>query len=256
MKRLGLTFGLLGLAFSVAGGCSGSSMPSSPAPQPGEERQPCKADKTCNPGLSCYSDVCVLVPGGGTGGTDATGSGGTDSTGSGGTDATGSGGTEPSGEAGGDGTGATGAGGDTDPGVGGGGGSSGEFDCRTEESYVICANAGLDWEDAQAYCVSKGGALVKLDNADENSDVAELINQEGSTWIGANDRDTEGEFRWTDGSQVTGDNAHWQGGQPNDAEEKEDCAVLHAAGDWNDVDCSLTGFDDGHDMTFVCELPN
>jgi hypothetical protein len=235
-------------------------MPSTAPGVPGTEGQACRTDGTapCDAPLSCYSNLCVNAGSGtGTGGTTGSGAGGTDATGSGGTDTTGSGGTEPTGEAGGDGTGATGAGGETDPGVGGGSGGPGDLDCRTEESYLICGNAGLNWEDAQAYCVSQGGALVKIDNADENNEVAQLINQEGSTWIGANDRETEGDFRWTDGSQVTGENAHWQGGQPNDAEENEDCAVLHSgAGDWNDVECALTGFDDGHEMTFVCELPN
>jgi hypothetical protein len=253
MKRLAFVIGTLGLAISMVWGCSDSSMGSGAAV--GTEKGACRADMTCDPGLSCYSNVCVLVPGSGTGGTSPTGTGGSDPTGSGGTDPTGSGGTggtEPAGEAGNDGTGATG--GDTDPGVGGSTGNPGELDCRTEGDYTICSNAGLTWEEAQEYCVSQGAALVKIDNADENNEVAQLVNQEGSTWIGANDRDTEGEFRWTDGSQVTGENAHWQDGQPNDA-DGEDCAVLHSSADWNDVDCALTGFSDDHQMTFVCEEP-
>jgi hypothetical protein len=258
MTRFWLGLGTLSLAFVVAGGCSGSSMPDS-APALGTEGKACRTDGTapCDAPLSCLSNVCVNA-GTGTGGT-ASGSGGTDATGSGGTDATGSGGaggTEPTGEAGSDGTGATGAGGETDPGVGGSTGNPGELDCSTEGDYTVCSNAGLTWEEAQEYCVSQGGALVKIDNADENNEVAQLVNEEGSTWIGANDRETEGEFRWTDGSQVTGENAHWQGGQPNDSgEEGEDCAVLHSSADWNDVDCSLTGFSDDHKMTFVCEKP-
>jgi hypothetical protein len=250
MKRLGLVLGSMGLAISLSSGCEGSSMPSTAPGTPGTEGQACRADGTCDAPLSCYSNLCVNATGagnGGSGGTDSSGTGGTDSS-TGGTDTEGSGGADPSGEAGSDGTG---AGGDTDTGAGGAGGLP-ELDCRAEGPYLICSNAGLDWEDSQAYCVSKGGALVKIDDSDENSDVAELISQEGSTWIGANDRDKEGEFRWTDNSPV--ENAHWQGGQPNDSGDGEDCAVLHAAGDWNDVDCSLTGFDGGHKMTFVCEL--
>jgi hypothetical protein len=264
MTRFWLGLGTLSLAFVVAGGCSGSSMPDTAPGVPGTEGHACRTDGTapCDAPLSCFSNLCVNAgaatgtggTGSGTGGTDATGSGGTEPTSSGGSDATGSGGTEPNGEAGSDGTGATGAGGETDPGVGGSTGNPGDLDCSTEGDYIICSNAGLDWEEAQAYCVSQGAALVKIDNADENNEVAQLVNEEGSTWIGANDRDTEGDFRWTDGSQVTGENAHWQDGQPNDA-DGEDCAVLHSSADWNDVDCALHGFSDDHQMTFVCEKP-
>ncbi len=217
-----------------------------------------RRNRPCDAPLSCLSNLVSTQGTTGAGGSSgSSGSGGTDPTGSGGTDPTGSGGTEPNGDAGSDGTGATGAGGETDPGVGGSTGNPGELDCSTEGDYTVCSNAGLTWEAAQEYCVSQGGALVKIDNADENNEVAQLVNEEGSTWIGANDRDTEGEFRWTDGSQVTGENAHWQGGQPNDSGENgEDCAVLHSSADWNDVDCSLSGFsDDPPEMTFVCEKP-
>lgn len=248
MRRLAFTVGAVGLAIALVWGCSeGSSMGTGPAP--GAERGPCRADGTCDAGLSCYSNVCVFVPStDGSGGT-APGTGGTSSNGggNGGTDSTGVGGMDSEGEAGSDGVG---AGGDTG---GGGEPSTPELDCREEGRYIVCGNAGLNWQDSQAYCVAHGGALVKIDDSEENSHVAGLINQEGSTWIGANDRDTEGEFRWTDGSLVT--EAFWQGGQPNDSGDGEDCAVLHAAADWNDVDCSLTGFNDGHKMTFVCEKP-
>lgn len=257
MTRFWLGLGTLSLAFVVAGGCSGSSMPDS-APALGTEGKACRTDGTapCDAPLSCLSNLCVNAGATtGAGGSSGSGSGGSDPTGSGGSDPTGSGGTEPNGDAGSDGTGATGAGGETDPGAGGSTGNPGELDCRTEENYVICGNAGLTWEEAQEYCVSQGGALVKIDNSDENNDLVELVTEDGSIWIGANDRDTEGDFRWTDGSEVTGDNAHWQAEQPNDSEGKEDCAVLHSGGgDWNDVDCASTKFAD-LGITIVCEKP-
>ena len=48
---------------SIAAGCGGS------LGAQGGERQPCHPNRTCNPGLTCASDVCVDLGGGGTGGT-------------------------------------------------------------------------------------------------------------------------------------------------------------------------------------------
>ncbi len=244
-SRFFFVIGLVGLtSFSIASGCDDGSSSDASGGTRGAEGQACRADGTCDAGLSCLSNLCVDaatgVGGTGTGGTVASGGNGSNLGGGGG-------------EAGSDAGGAAGAGG-TESGVGGQTQIPDNLDCREEDSYLICGNAGVTWTEAQAYCVSKGGSLVKVDDTEENDLLVDLVTESGSIWIGANDRDTEGDFRWTDGSPVVDEDAHWAGGQPNDAGDGENCVVLHAdGGDWNDVACNETEFGN-EGMTFVCEL--
>jgi hypothetical protein len=244
-SRFLFVIGLVGLtSFSIASGCDDGSSTDAAGGTPGTEGHACRSDGTCDAGLSCLSNLCV-DSGSATGGT---GTGGAVASGGNGSNLGGG-----NGEAGADAGGAGGAGGE-ESGVGGGTQVPEELDCREEGSYLICGNAGVTWTEAQAYCLSEGGALVEINDADENNDLVDLVTESGSIWIGANDRDTEGEFRWTDGSQVVGDNAHWADGQPNNSGDGENCVVLHAdGGDWNDVACDETEFGE-LGMTFVCEL--
>ena len=99
------------------------------------------------------------------------------------------------------------------------------------------------WADAQANAANMGGNLVAINDADENEAVADLLTANGSSqaWIGFNDRTTEGEFVWSDGSPVTYTN--WAPNEPNDSGGDEDCAELinFFPGDtWNDARCSVT----------------
>jgi hypothetical protein len=243
-SRFFVVIGLVGLtSFSIASGCDDGSSNDNAGGTQGAEGQACRADGTCDVGLSCLSNLCVDagtgVGGTGTGGTVATGGSGSNLGGGGG-------------EAGNDAGGAAGAGG-SESGTGGGTQVPENLDCREEDSYLICGNAGVTWTEAQAYCISKGGALVKVDDTEENQALDELVTESGSVWIGANDRDTEGAFRWPDGSQVVDDDASWRDdGQPNDSEGGEDCVVMDG-GQWNDVGCDETEFE-GLGLTFVCEL--
>jgi hypothetical protein len=243
-----LSLGVLGVSMITAVNCSSRSN-SQQAPV-GTERGPCKMDGTCDAGLTCLSSVCV----------NASGAGGTPSS-AGGTGAIG----DPpmGGDTGTPAAGGTGGGGE--PVAGGEAGSDGaagaptvppEVECRTEESYLICAHAGLTWSQAQSYCESQGGDLVKIDDTDENTALTAAFTETGSAWIGANDIDAEGQFVWLDGSTVPLDAEPWAESQPNDnAEDGEDCAVLHSgAGEWNDVSCDLTSFGD-EDISFICEVP-
>lgn len=124
------------------------------------------------------------------------------------------------------------------------------------KNYLLCAYAGVDWFSARDGCKSRGGDLVKIDSAEEEAFVYNGIPDPGSIWIGANDTETEGDFRWPDGSAVASGYTAWEEGQPNDNDPAgEDCAVMHSTmGGWNDVVCTTTAFDPDL-MSFVCELP-
>ena len=68
------------------------------------------------------------------------------------------------------------------------------------------------------------------------------------TWMGGNDIDEEGTWKWTDGSPF--EFTYWNSGQPNNSGGDEDC--MHAWGierergeTWNDETCSDS-------LTYLC----
>ena len=78
------------------------------------------------------------------------------------------------------------------------------------KGYMFCHAQvrQASWPDAQADCVSRGMHLVRVDSAAENQWIIDTMvgaGSNGGIWIGANDRQTDGIWVWTDGVQF------WQG---------------------------------------------
>ena len=71
----------------------------------------------------------------------------------------------------------------------------------------------------------------------------------GNIWIGLDDLQNEGDFHWSDDSELDGW-TNWSPKQPNNAGKKgEDCvAILAKNGKWNDLAC-------GKRQLVVCEVP-
>jgi len=57
-SKLGLV-AVIGAALSAAAGCK---KPATPGPAAGVERGPCRPDSSCDPGLTCLSQLCVRPP--------------------------------------------------------------------------------------------------------------------------------------------------------------------------------------------------
>merc|ERR1719494_1049516 len=70
------------------------------------------------------------------------------------------------------------------------------------------------WEEARLWCMSMGKTshLVKIETKEENDYLKEQFRGYDS-WIGLSDVETEGTFRWVDGSQLAF--SHWYPGQPS-----------------------------------------
>ena len=67
-------------------------------------------------------------------------------------------------------------------------------------------------------------------------------------WIGLNDRRSESQFVWSDGTSYNASvYSNWKPGEPNDAGASEDCVELHNTG-WNDRDCKT-------EFGYICEKP-
>ena len=96
-----------------------------------------------------------------------------------------------------------------------------------------CAN----WTTAVKKCRQENSVLADVNNNEENVYIQHRHNGEKS-WLGLNDRSTEGDFTWVDHGH--GNFTAWAKNQPNNFKE-EDC--VHALGvkhnyEWNDVHCS------------------
>jgi hypothetical protein len=121
--------------------------------------------------------------------------------------------------------------------------------------YWSCAGS-FTWTAARDACRTRTGLdLVRIDDAAENAFVRSVVS--GNTWIGANDRSSETEWRWAqrpsdNGPQfwnsltaapVNGLFRAWGSGEP----DLFDCGQIGSDGTWRDADCSQNGFG------FVCE---
>lgn len=161
------------LVFLFIIGCSSSDA----ATSQGGEDQACYANGTCNKGLTCASNVCVVLPGndgGGTGGAKA-GSGGaggaSGASGSGGSSGASGGASGASGASGqgggGRGSGGTTTGGSggspTDAGAGGNGGTGAEAGPRPTEGglHVVWTLVGAV-SGSKLNCSSAGGTSVQV----------------------------------------------------------------------------------------------
>jgi glucose/arabinose dehydrogenase len=90
-----------------------------------------------------------------------------------------------------------------------------------------------NWRQAEAEAVSVGGHLVSINDAAEQQWLRNTFGRSERFWIGLNDRNTEGQFQWTNGQAVTYTN--WSSGNPDNFGAGEDFVVLRPNGTWNDL---------------------
>jgi hypothetical protein len=125
--------------------------------------------------------------------------------------------------------------------------SVGGFTTSSTSPCYSFTDATLSWQRARALCQAWGGDLVEIDSASENEALAALVT--GTVWIGANDQEQEGAFRWVGGDVA--DYTAWAVNQPDDWEGLEDCAELSGFDHlWNDRPCT-----DSFAKQALCEEP-
>ncbi|XP_035995640.1 C-type lectin domain family 4 member C [Fundulus heteroclitus] len=66
--------------------------------------------------------------------------------------------------------------------------------------YLLSTNTG-SWDKGREDCRNRGGDLVVIDNAEEQRFISTFTNK--YTWIGLNDKETEGSWKWVDGTSLT-----------------------------------------------------
>ncbi|XP_035300054.1 low affinity immunoglobulin epsilon Fc receptor isoform X2 [Cricetulus griseus] len=89
------------------------------------------------------------------------------------------------------------------------------------------------WIQARFACSDLEGRLVSIHSQEEQDFLMKHISKD--SWIGLRDLNVEGQFIWMDGSPVGYSN--WSPGEPNNAEQGEDCVLMRESGQWNDYSC-------------------
>jgi hypothetical protein len=113
--------------------------------------------------------------------------------------------------------------------------ATGGFTIAEGGSCYLLGDNVSSWQEARDVCQAWGGDLVEIGSLEENGALAQRI--DGSAWIGANDQEAEGTFRWANGSALAF--TAWLENQPNDLLGNEDCTeLLRFDGQWVDVPCA------------------
>ncbi|XP_026232145.1 CD209 antigen-like protein A [Anabas testudineus] len=108
--------------------------------------------------------------------------------------------------------------------------------------YFLSSVSG-SWTEGRQDCNKRGGDLVVIDSAEEQTFLSKLINKD--TWIGLNDRDKEGTWKWVDGTPLTV--TYWASKEPNNGNAdgnvaEEDCVKVlgSQSSNWNDNLCEAS----------------
>ncbi|XP_067669831.1 uncharacterized protein [Haliotis asinina] len=100
-----------------------------------------------------------------------------------------------------------------------------------------------NYADASSHCQALGAIVSPTKDKEELDFVSSLRDDIETIWIGGTDFDTEGTFKWSDGTPFTWTN--WEEGQPNNYARNQDCIELYDNKEWNDLVCST-------EYPFVC----
>ncbi|MDD9940972.1 MAG: lectin-like protein [Myxococcales bacterium] len=132
--------------------------------------------------------------------------------------------------------------------------------------YYVCTNQ-LTWTAARDACAGHGASLVQIDDASEQEFIVSAAPSRAfPLWIGANDRQREGTWRWVAGGADAGGPVFWQGDERGASEDRmynswyrdqpngdgsndrdADCGETHRE-TWADETCSAR-------RGFICEAP-
>ncbi|XP_076583669.1 uncharacterized protein LOC143318997 [Chaetodon auriga] len=111
-------------------------------------------------------------------------------------------------------------------------------------SYYI-SSLKKSWQESRDDCLQRGADLVIINSKEEHEFTRHF---KRLMWIGLTDRDTEGTWKWVDGTPLT--TSYWAHHEPNGVPHRdEDCAEIkmyNSENSWNDESCGLQRF-------WICE---
>ncbi|XP_041789790.1 CD209 antigen-like protein E [Chelmon rostratus] len=112
-------------------------------------------------------------------------------------------------------------------------------------SFYYVSSIKKSWKESRADCLQRGADLMII-NSTEEQDFTRKFHK--FMWIGLTDSETEGMWKWVDGTPLT--TSYWTPGEPNSYEgQNEDCVELKShdmINSWNDKPCEGQNF-------WICE---
>ncbi|XP_033763489.1 galactose-specific lectin nattectin-like [Pecten maximus] len=109
------------------------------------------------------------------------------------------------------------------------------------------------WNAANAECMKQGGGLLQIHSLQDQEYVFEKLKSlhwsDSGVWIGASDGDSEGRWKWSNGSPLT--YSHWSSGEgPQHNATNENCAIVNADdGMWYDYNCEEVIYN----QAYICQ---
>jgi len=133
----------------------------------------------------------------------------------------------------------------------GGGGASPGGRCDSgwtrspEGTCIKVMTVAKTWIQAEANCRLSNAELVTITSERMNEFVQRQIIAD--SWIGLNDREQEGEWRWKDGDRELGAYSKWEFGNPHRNWDSYNCVIIRKSdGNWLDQGCD-------EQKRFVCQ---
>ncbi|XP_053335470.1 CD209 antigen-like protein E [Clarias gariepinus] len=114
--------------------------------------------------------------------------------------------------------------------------------------YFMSTEKKKNWTESRQDCRDKGADLLIINSTEEQEFISKQLNS-SVYWIGLSDRDTEGEWKWVDGTTLTTE--FWGSGEPSNSSggKDEDCVEIYFYSNryiWNDNKCSES-------LHWICE---
>ncbi|XP_053533490.1 C-type lectin domain family 4 member M [Ictalurus punctatus] len=106
-------------------------------------------------------------------------------------------------------------------------------------SFYYISIEKKSWTESRKDCRERRADLVIINNKGEQEFISKILSRR-KAWIGLNDRDREGEWKWVDGTPLN--TGFWGQSEPNGA-ARENCVVIHDHTDpvwnWSDYPCDV-----------------
>ncbi|KAA8578404.1 hypothetical protein FQN60_009251, partial [Etheostoma spectabile] len=100
------------------------------------------------------------------------------------------------------------------------------------------------WQESRDACLQKGADLVIINSKEEQDFLRKFKRY---MWIGLTDSETEGTWKWVDGTPLN--ESYWASSEPNGG-ERENCGNIYhynSENSLNDARCHLL-------LNWICEL--
>ncbi|XP_034734521.1 CD209 antigen-like protein E isoform X2 [Etheostoma cragini] len=111
-------------------------------------------------------------------------------------------------------------------------------------SFYHISSIEKPWQGSRDDCLEKGADLVIINSKEEEDFIRKF---QKVMWIGLTDSETEGTWKWVDGTPLN--ESYWNSEEPNGG-KKENCVELQNfafENSWNDVSCSAPVYS-------ICEM--